>query len=65
MKFNNQSTVNIEFAPGCFDDFEGPQNELDELISSIREIFTTSRSDFQVTEVDIDQQFHTRSITLQ
>lgn len=25
----------IEFAPGCFDSFEGTQEELDELIASI------------------------------
>lgn len=26
---------NIEFAPGCFDEFEGTQEELDELIAEI------------------------------
>lgn len=27
--------LKIEFVPGCFDDFDGSQEELDELISTI------------------------------
>ena len=29
--------IKIEFAPGCFDNFEGTQEELDDIISSIQE----------------------------
>lgn len=28
--------LKIEFAPGCFDNFEGTQEELDELVSEIQ-----------------------------
>lgn len=31
--------VKIEFAPGCFDNFEGTQEELDQMISDIKEMF--------------------------
>lgn len=30
----------IEFAPGCFDNFEGTQEELDEFIKEITTMFT-------------------------
>lgn len=30
--------IKIEFAPGCFDNFEGTQEELDELISEIKQM---------------------------
>lgn len=29
-------TVKVEFAPGCFDNFDGTQQELDEMIEMIR-----------------------------
>jgi hypothetical protein len=32
---NDCKTLKVEFAPGCFDDFEGSQEELDELIAEI------------------------------
>ena len=31
-------TIKIEFAPGCFDHFEGSQEELDELIAEIQRL---------------------------
>lgn len=31
--------IKIEFAPGCFDSFEGTQEELNELVSHIQEMF--------------------------
>lgn len=35
-KDNEQPKVyKIEFAPGCFDDFEGTQEELDELVAQL------------------------------
>lgn len=30
--------LKIEFAPGCFDNFEGTQEELDELIAEIHQL---------------------------
>ena len=35
----NSPKVKIEFAPGCFDNFEGTQEELDELVAKIQEEF--------------------------
>jgi hypothetical protein len=32
--------VEIKFAPGCFDHFEGTQEELDELMKEITEMFS-------------------------
>ena len=31
----------IEFAPGCFDDFEGTQEELNELIADLKNMVTS------------------------
>ena len=33
--------LKIEFAPGCFDSFEGTQEELNELIAEIKNMFTS------------------------
>lgn len=37
----NKPPLKIEFAPGCFDHFEGTQEELDALISEITTMFET------------------------
>lgn len=50
--------MKIEFAPGCFDGFEGTQQELDELVNEITrladsgELFENSRL---LEDEDIDQ----------
>jgi len=31
--------MKIEFAPGCFDQFDGTQEELDEMIAQIQQMF--------------------------
>ena len=31
--------MQLEFAPGCFDDFEGTQEELDEFIAELQRMF--------------------------
>jgi hypothetical protein len=33
---SEQKKVKIEFAPGCFDDFDGTQEELDELVKTLQ-----------------------------
>ena len=35
---NEVKELKIEFAPGCFDQFEGTQEELDELIAEIQKM---------------------------
>ncbi len=32
----DKKKLEVVFAPGCFDDFEGTQEELDELVAEIR-----------------------------
>lgn len=32
---SNKPELKIEFAPGCFDNFDGTQEELDELVATI------------------------------
>ena len=39
---DEKKPLKITFAPGCFDDFDGTQEELDELIGQITEIFTNN-----------------------
>lgn len=39
MTKDKNKPVEIEFAPGCFDDFEGSQEELDELVQQIQNMF--------------------------
>lgn len=36
----SKKPVSVIFAPGCFDTFEGTQEELDELMADIQETFT-------------------------
>jgi hypothetical protein len=53
-----EKKMKIEFAPGCFDHFEGTQEELDEMIAMIQqavdsgEIFENSR---ELTDEDFDE----------
>ena len=35
---DDKKPMKIEFAPGCFDQFDGSQEELDQLISKIMEM---------------------------
>ncbi len=37
--------LKVEFAPGCFDHFEGSQDELDELVQSIQKMFEGKTKD--------------------
>jgi hypothetical protein len=45
----------IEFAPGCFDNFEGTQEELDELVVEIQRMFESGELEANSYEVDIDE----------
>ena len=46
--------LKIEFAPGCFDNFEGTQEELDELIAQIKEMFASGEAQMKARQIDID-----------
>ena len=45
----------IEFAPGCFDSFEGTQEELEALQAQIIEMFENGEITEQATELDMDE----------
>ncbi len=46
--------MKIEFAPGCFDSFEGTQEELDELVSQIKEMFASGEAQKIARPLDLD-----------
>jgi hypothetical protein len=44
----------IEFAPGCFDHFDGTQEELDELVSEIQRMFESGELEENAHQIDIE-----------
>jgi hypothetical protein len=50
-----ENKPSIEFAPGCFDNFEGTQEELDELVVEIQRMFESGELEANSYEVDIDE----------
>ena len=46
--------VKIEFAPGCFDNFAGTQEELDELINEITQMAQSGELQERSRPVDLD-----------
>ena len=52
----NKKTVKVEFAPGAFDNFEGTQEELDELVANIQNMFANMSQEELVA--------NSRSVTL-
>ena len=57
MNDENESKKPIEvvFAPGCFDDFEGTQEELDEMIVEITRMAKNGELFEKSNPVDVDQ----------
>ena len=50
--------VKIRFMPGCFDNFEGTQEELDEFVKEIQKVFesmTPEELEEQAVEIDIEE----------
>ena len=46
--------LKIEFAPGCFDSFDGTQEELDELVAEIQRMAETGELFEKSNPLDID-----------
>jgi hypothetical protein len=46
--------LKIEFAPGAFDDFEGTQEELDELVSEIQRMFASGEFLENTQQLDLE-----------
>jgi Ser-tRNA(Ala) deacylase AlaX len=54
---DEKKTPTIEFAPGCFDNFEGTQEELDELMAEIMKMVedgTMIENSHELSEEDFD-----------
>lgn len=47
--------IEIRFAPGCFDNFSGSQDELDELMAEIQKMADTGELFEQSQPLDIDE----------
>lgn len=48
--------LKIEFAPGCFDNFEGTQEELQEMIAMLHQMAADGTLDENSTPVDPDEE---------
>lgn len=47
--------LKVEFAPGCFDNFEGTQEELDELVAEITRLVESGElMEDESLEIDLD-----------
>ena len=46
--------LKIEFAPGCFDNFDGTQEELDDLVAEITRLVESGELMDEALEVDLD-----------
>lgn len=47
--------VVITFDPGCFDDFDGTQEELDEIVADIKKMFENGLAEAEAQEVNLDE----------
>lgn len=56
--------MELEFAPGCFDDFEGTQEQLDELVAAITAAFKSGEF-AQESRPLTDEEFESLSETTQ
>lgn len=51
----DQKKPELVFMPGCFDHFEGTQEELDELKRTIQEMFDSGEMEANAVAIDFDQ----------
>ena len=51
----NHKKIDIEFAPGCFDAFEGTQEELDALVLEIRRMADSGGLEANSRPLEIDE----------
>jgi len=49
-----EKKMKIEFAPGCFDNFEGTQEELDELMAEIQRMFDSGEAQKKARPINFD-----------
>ena len=51
---SEKKELKLEFAPGAFDNFDGTQEELDELIAEIHRAFASGKLEEHAQELDLD-----------
>ena len=51
----DKKPIEVVFAPGCFDTFEGSQEELDELMLEIQRLAASGELAERATMVDFDE----------
>jgi hypothetical protein len=52
---DKKEPLKLVFAPGCFDSFDGTQEELDALIAEIEEAFASGEALENAVPIDIDE----------
>jgi hypothetical protein len=55
MNNEEKKPLEVVFAPGCFDDFDGTQEELDEMIAEINRLAETGELFERSLPVDLDK----------
>ncbi len=50
-----RKTLKVEFAPGCFDNFEGTQEELNEMIAEIKNMIQDGSLFEKSKAIDLDE----------
>ena len=55
MTEEERKQIKIEFAPGCFDNFDGSQEELDQLMADLQRMIETGELFERARPVDIDE----------
>jgi hypothetical protein len=50
----DKKPLELVFAPGCFDNFEGTQEELDALIVEIQRMFDSGEAEQNAVQLDLD-----------
>jgi hypothetical protein len=52
---DHSNSKKIEFAPGCFDEFEGTQEEMAEIIAHLTQLAESGELELMSEPVDIDE----------
>ena len=55
LTLDEMKDLKIEFAPGCFDQFEGTQEELDGLIAEIKRMFASGEAQAMARPLAFDE----------
>jgi hypothetical protein len=54
-KIMAKKKLKLEFAPGCFDHFDGTQEELDEMVAEIQRMFESGEMEKLAKPIDPDE----------